>query len=231
MLGPLTPLGDFLTGALDRDIPKPALQVMRLCAFDWAICGLGTLRGPILSEMIQHAVHAGSGAASTFYMRDVADHGGAQRVPARVAALINGTISHALDFDDTHFDHIGHVSTVVIPAALAVAETEGQDFETCIKAARLGAEVAVRVGLWPVPLSGRLASNGHRRGLRCGGVGGSFDEGANSTHLIECRGDGRWAKGAVWKRHETAERGTGSGPWCRSRTIGQGRVIRIARCV
>ena len=35
-----------------------------------------------------------------------------------------------------------------MPAALAVAETEGANFDAFIKAARLGAEVALRVGLW-----------------------------------------------------------------------------------
>jgi 2-methylcitrate dehydratase PrpD len=42
-------------------------------------------------------------------------------VPARAAALANGAASHALDYDDTHFAHVGHPSVTVLPAALAVA--------------------------------------------------------------------------------------------------------------
>ena len=30
--------------------------------------------------------------------------------------------SHALDYDDTHFAHVGHPSVAILPAALAVAE-------------------------------------------------------------------------------------------------------------
>jgi 2-methylcitrate dehydratase PrpD len=36
--------------------------------------------------------------------------------------LVNGTVSHALDYDDTHFGHVGHPSVAIMPAPLAVAE-------------------------------------------------------------------------------------------------------------
>lgn len=144
----LFPLDSFLRSALEAPVPEASLEVMRLCALDWAMCGMGALRDPIAASMVQHASSVGAGRASVFFAKDVVDHGGADRLPVRDAALINGTISHALDFDDTHFGHIGHVSTVVLPAALAVAEDIGADFDTFIKAARIGAEVACRVGLW-----------------------------------------------------------------------------------
>lgn len=148
MLGDLSPLGPFLAEAMDAPVPDASLEVMRLCTLDWAICGLGTLRDSILASMSLQAAVTGTGPCSVFYAKDVLAYGGPDRVPARTAALMNGTIGHALDFDDTHFGHIGHVSTVVVPAALAAAEQSGADFDTFNKAARIGAEVATRVGLW-----------------------------------------------------------------------------------
>ena len=40
--------------------------------------------------------------------------GEGDKYPARAAALANGTISHALDYDDTHFAHIGHLSVGIL---------------------------------------------------------------------------------------------------------------------
>jgi 2-methylcitrate dehydratase PrpD len=148
MLNDLSPLDRFVNRENCLTVPAHSLEVMELCLLDWAICGLGARKDPISLGMAQYSMNAGAGSASIFNAPTVRDPKWSGRVPARAAALINGTISHALDFDDTHFRHIGHVSTVVIPAALAVAQTEGADFDAFLRAARIGAEVATRVGLW-----------------------------------------------------------------------------------
>ena len=41
------------------------------------------------------------------------------------AALLNGTLAHSLDFDDTHAPGSLHPSAPVVPAALAAAEMTG----------------------------------------------------------------------------------------------------------
>jgi 2-methylcitrate dehydratase PrpD len=148
MLNDLSPLDRFVSRENCLTVPSHSLEVMELCLLDWAICGLGAGKDPISLGMAQYSMNAGTGSASIFNAPTVGDPKWSGRVPARAAALINGTISHALDFDDTHFRHIGHVSTVVIPAALAVAQTEEADFDAFLRAARIGAEVATRVGLW-----------------------------------------------------------------------------------
>ena len=73
---------------------------------------------------------------------------GGDKLPAPRAAMINGAVSHALDYDDTHFAHIGHTSVGVIPAALAVAERVGASFDDFLTACLIGSEGAVRVGVW-----------------------------------------------------------------------------------
>jgi 2-methylcitrate dehydratase PrpD len=68
-------------------------------------------------------------------------------VPAPSAALVNGTLAHTLDFDDTHLPSVLHPSAPVIPAALAVAEAKGAGGARFLDAAGVGVEIAVRLGM------------------------------------------------------------------------------------
>jgi 2-methylcitrate dehydratase PrpD len=67
--------------------------------------------------------------------------------PPAAAALVNGTLAHSLDFDDTHLPSVLHPSASVIPAALAVAEAQGASATALLDAAAAGIEVAVRLGM------------------------------------------------------------------------------------
>jgi 2-methylcitrate dehydratase PrpD len=69
------------------------------------------------------------------------------RVPAPVAALVNGTMIQALDFDDTHDPSGTHVASTVLAAALAAAQAAHQTGRTLLTAVVAGTEVACRLGL------------------------------------------------------------------------------------
>jgi 2-methylcitrate dehydratase PrpD len=69
------------------------------------------------------------------------------RVPSAAAALVNGTLAHSLDFDDTHLPSVLHPSASVVPAALAVAEATGTNGAQLLDAAGVGIEVTVRLGM------------------------------------------------------------------------------------
>lgn len=73
---------------------------------------------------------------------------GGGAAPLRGAALVNGTVSHALDYDDTHFAHIGHPSVAVLPAALAASEWDDRILVDFLEAALVGMETSIRIGLW-----------------------------------------------------------------------------------
>ena len=47
------------------------------------------------------------------------------KAPPLLAALVNGTASHALDYDDVHLSYIGHPTVAVLPAILALGEQLG----------------------------------------------------------------------------------------------------------
>ena len=63
------------------------------------------------------------------------------------AALINGTLAHSLDFDDTHARSSLHTSAPIVPAALAAAEMAGAGGEELIAAIIAGYEIQIRLSL------------------------------------------------------------------------------------
>jgi len=71
--------------------------------------------------------------------------GGPARLSPVGAALVNGTVGHVLDFDDTSYTGIMHGSTVVFPAALAAAESAGADGRRLLEAFVAGTEVTYAV--------------------------------------------------------------------------------------
>lgn len=88
--------------------------------------------------------------------RWVGDQGGAgeasavglpYRVPANLAAFVNGVLAHSLDYDDTHLPSVLHPSASVIPAALAAAQSNRASGRSTICAIAVGLEVCVRLGM------------------------------------------------------------------------------------
>ncbi len=117
-----------------------ARLVTSLSALDWVAVGRAGAEETV-SRIIRQMVLAEGGAPQTKLF-------GGGSAPLRAAALVNGTISHALDYDDTHFAHIGHPSVAVFPAALAVAAWQDQPLVDLLEAALIGMETSIRLGLW-----------------------------------------------------------------------------------
>ena len=58
--------------------------------------------------------------------------GFADRLSPAWSALVNGTLAHGIDFDDTHQASIVHVSASVVPAVLAAGEASQANGERLI---------------------------------------------------------------------------------------------------
>ena len=120
-------------------VPDLPLDFAKLSLLDWMTCAIAGTGEP-LAVKLRHlaASEAGQPVASVL---------GGMRVPPRMAALVNGATSHSLDYDDTHFAHVGHLSVGIYPAALAIAEMQDASAEEFVTAFLLGAEGAIRVGM------------------------------------------------------------------------------------
>jgi 2-methylcitrate dehydratase PrpD len=137
----------------------PARQLAALAA-DTARTGLPTeLRTDMAGRMVDllgNCLAARGEEPGRIVSALVAEWGGAPtatavgsptKLPAPSAALVNGTLAHSLDFDDTHLPSVLHPSSAVLPAALAVAEATGASGPALLDAATVGVEVTCRLGL------------------------------------------------------------------------------------
>ncbi|WP_424830681.1 MmgE/PrpD family protein [Ruegeria sp.] len=131
-------LAEFAAGPLTTTLQTRI--VTSLSALDWIAVGRAGADEPV-SHIIRDMVLSEGGAAQAHLF-------GGEEAPLRAAALVNGTISHALDYDDTHFAHIGHPSVAIFPAALALAEFEDRPIVDLLEAALVGMELSIRIGLW-----------------------------------------------------------------------------------
>lgn len=73
--------------------------------------------------------------------------GNGECLSASSAALINGTLAHVLDFDDTHLPSVLHPSASIVPAALAVAQEVEATPDQLIHAIAVGIEICNRLGM------------------------------------------------------------------------------------
>lgn len=122
------------------DIPAAAREMARFSLFDWIVVARAGAEQPVGRIVSDYVVREGGAPKSSIAGRF-------DRVPPRAAALANGAISHALDYDDTHFAHVGHPSVAVMPAALALGEARRASAANVLDAFLIGAEASIRVGL------------------------------------------------------------------------------------
>ena len=149
------------------DAPR---DLMRLCLYDWLACGKAGSEEAVARIMRSKSLEDGGLAAASLF--------GGGRVPAQQAALVNGATSHALDYDDTHFAHIGHTSVVVISAALATAEAVGATLDELIDATAVGSEGAIRIGQW-------LGRNHYQLGFHQTATSGAFGAALAAARLMK----------------------------------------------
>jgi len=128
----------FLTGTESGALPQKTLDDAKYFLLDWlgsAIAGTVTRPGKMI---LAHASEQ-MGRSSTVI-------GLGERRGTQAAAFANGALSHITETDDVHRGAVIHPATVVIPAALAVAERMGSSGRDLLTSIVLGYEVAIRVG-------------------------------------------------------------------------------------
>lgn len=133
-------MAQFATSGAAAHADADTKAILRLSLLDWAACALAGAQEPV-SQRIRTLIASEGGAAQAYVF-------GGPNAPMRAAALANGTISHALDYDDTHFLHIGHPAVVIFSASLAVAEVQGASGAAFLEAALTGYEASCRIGDW-----------------------------------------------------------------------------------
>ncbi|TYB64274.1 MmgE/PrpD family protein [Nonomuraea sp. PA05] len=170
-----------LPAAVREDVPGRVLDVLGNCLAAYADPD-GDAAPAVLRAVRRWG---GSGEATAI--------GSGDRLPAPSAALVNGTLAHALDFDDTHLPSVLHPSASVVPAALAAAQSMGA-FRTgpatprnphpsggeLIAAIAAGIEVCERLGMasyLPEERNSRFFEQGQHATSICGTLGAAVAAG------------------------------------------------------
>ena len=99
------------------------------------------------------------------------------------AALLNGTLAHSLDFDDTHAEASLHSSAPILAAALAAAEMNKSSGQQLITACVVGYEIQIRLGL-----AGGSSAH-YKKGFHPSATCGIFGAAAAAGYLMGLRKD------------------------------------------
>ncbi len=133
-------LGDFVLGLRWSDVPAAARRRICVLLSDFAAVSVAGRPTETAALAADHAAaeHGGTAATSFFDGR---------RLGCSGAALANGVLGNALDYDDGHRLVKGHPGSNVIPAAAAVAEATNAPLDELLAAVAVGYEIAIRAGI------------------------------------------------------------------------------------
>ncbi len=135
-MGTTQRLAQFITQARFEDVPRPAADMAKLCLLDAVGCAVyGTTRP--LGKIITSLVDELGGTPTSRVL------GTAIRTNAPHAALANGTLGHAEDFDDMGGG--AHQAVLLMPVVLALGEELGLSGQDVITAYLVGFEITARI--------------------------------------------------------------------------------------
>lgn len=137
MSGVVEVLGDTAVGLRERASGAEAQRWARRAFVDWLGVTLGaTEELPVRSLLT--GLELGEQGPSRIVGR-------AERAPAPLAALVNGSGSHTLELDDIYAPGLYHPGAPTIAAALAVADQRDLDLGRLLRAVAVGFEIGCRV--------------------------------------------------------------------------------------
>jgi 2-methylcitrate dehydratase PrpD len=134
----------FVAGTSHADIPADVIAAAKHALLDSAGVTVAAVSDHESHAILDYTRQTASGGTSHVF-------GTGLSVNAELAALANGTLSHVLDFDDTHIP-MGHPSAPVMAALFAVADELGASGRDVLTAFVLGFEVECKLARVTAPL-------------------------------------------------------------------------------
>ncbi len=150
-----------------EDAPEAAIRVATQCLLDWIGVAIAARDEPLVRILIEDAVEDGGHG-------DVTVIGSDARLTPLQAAMVNGAMGHALDYDDVIF--MGHPTAPVAPAVFAAAERRRSTGADMLAAFIAGFETECRVARFVGP-------SHYARGWHSTGTFGTFGAAAAAGHL------------------------------------------------
>ncbi len=132
-------IAEYVTTTGLEDFPPEAVAAAKGAIMDCLGCMLAGSREPLADVLCTYAKSLGEQRRASVVGRGF-------KTAAPEAALVNGAMAHALDYDDITRAMKGDPSVVLLPAALALTEEENATGRDLLLAYMLGFEVACSVG-------------------------------------------------------------------------------------
>ncbi len=132
-------IADFVVGTGYEAIPPEALRFAKGAILDCLGVALAGSLEPSARMVTEYVGEMGGRAEAGVIASGF-------NTPAPQAALANGTMAHALDYDDVAMSWIGHPSVVLLPTALALAERGRLSGRDVLEGYILGFEVGAKLG-------------------------------------------------------------------------------------
>ncbi|MCE2452605.1 MAG: MmgE/PrpD family protein, partial [Nitrospinae bacterium] len=133
-------MAEFIVETKWADFPALAIERAKKAAVDTVGVTLAGASEPVGRIVADFARKMGGAPEASII-------GLGARAAAPMAALANGAIGHALDFDDSSYLLSGHPSVVVLPAVLAQGEKQGASGREVLEAFVIGYEISTKLGL------------------------------------------------------------------------------------
>jgi 2-methylcitrate dehydratase PrpD len=138
-----------------EDLPKAAVDAAKQEVLDSLATALGGSTKAGVGELVDMVKEWGGAKQSTVIAYGF-------RCPAPSAAQVNGTMIHALDYDDGHQVALVHIGCVTVSTSFAAAERMGRvSGKELITAIALGGDFMARLGLASKPGSSALSAGWH----------------------------------------------------------------------
>lgn len=131
-------LAEYIASIKYEELPNEVVEFTKLCILDYFSSAIAGAKTPPVSKIEELVDELGGNEQASLI------NGGMSSVTN--AALLNGASSHIAEQDDIHKGSIIHAATVVIPAALAIAEWKNLTGKDLITAVVAGYEVCFRIG-------------------------------------------------------------------------------------
>ncbi len=122
-----------------EDFPPDAIDAAKAAITDCLGCALAGSREPLADVLCDYVTGLGGTPSATVIGRGF-------KTTSLEAALVNGAMSHALDYDDVTYITKTHPSAHLIPGALPLAEELGANGSELLLSYLIGFEVACAVG-------------------------------------------------------------------------------------
>ena len=151
-------------------LPESVRALARQCLLDYYGVALAGADDALARILLDEMTEAGGAEQAAVI-------GHAARLPVLAAALVNGAIGHALDYDDVNLAMPGHPSVAILPALLALAEQRQSSGREVIAAFVAGYETACRIG-------SALRPGHYNLGFHATGTVGAFGAAAACAHLL-----------------------------------------------